>query len=101
DEAFRLKLSIFELIIRFELEDIDYLERKIDRVIKEYKQLLKRIEYKHQHSMIGLIRSMVVSDHFKKDKKVLVLAKKLMDETIQNESNIVNYGNWIKNKFSL
>lgn len=101
DEAFRLKLSVYELIIRFELEDTDYLERKIDSVTKEYKQLLKRMEYKQQQSMVMMIRSMVLSDNFKKDKKILALAKKLMDDTIQNESNIVNYGNWIKNKFSL
>lgn len=101
DEAFRLKLSVYELIIRFELEDIDYLERKIERVMKDYKLLLKRNEYKQQQSMISMIKSMVLSDNFKKDKKILGVAKKLMDDTIQNESNIVNYGNWIKNKFSL
>lgn len=102
DEVFRLKLSIFELMIRFELNDFDYLERKIERLKKEYKHLLKIQEYKLQVQMIELIKKMNTSNNLKKDDSLVKLAKSILNnQESEQETNIVNYSKWIKNKFSI
>ena len=102
DEIFRLKLSVFELIIRFELNDFDYLERKAERLKKEYKHLLKKQESRLQLHMIELIKKMIDSNHLKKDLVLLKLVKSILShKKSKQETNIINYSNWLKNKFSI
>ncbi|MBK7183377.1 MAG: hypothetical protein IPH89_10790 [Bacteroidetes bacterium] len=102
DEAFRLKLSVFELMIRFELSDYDYLERKIERIKKEHKSLLKVAEYKIQVQLMSLIQKMIDSNNYSKDKALLKIVNALLlDNQVAQETNIVNYANWLKNKFSI
>jgi hypothetical protein len=102
DEAFRLKLSVFELLIRFELNDFDYLERKIERIKKEHKAILRNSEYKIQLQLMSLIQKMIDSTGYSKDKALLKIVKSLLEDHQTNqETNIVNYANWLKNKFSI
>jgi hypothetical protein len=102
DEAFRLKLSVFELMIRFELSDYDYLERKMERIKKEHKSLLKVAEYKIQVQLMALIQKMIDSSNYSKDKALLKIVNLLLlDNQVAQETNIVNYANWLKNKFSI
>lgn len=99
---FVLKLSVFELMIRFELSDYDYLERKIERIKKEHKSLLKVAEYKIQVQLMILIQKMIDSNNYSKDKALLKIVNTLLlDNQVAQETNIVNYANWLKNKFSI
>ena len=66
DEGFRLKLAVFELMIRFELKDFDYLEHKTERIKKDFKNILKKPEYKKQVMMINVISKMIFLDNYKK-----------------------------------
>ena len=103
DEAWHLKLAVFELMIRYELGDFDYLEHKAERVKKEYLSLLKNAEYNRQKQMMLIIDLMIKSDGIKKDKRLL----KQMDELLNGElkssttdSDIINYGDWLESKIS-
>ena len=98
DEAFRFKLAVFELMIRYELKDFDYLEHRIDRLKKEYKLLLKQAAYKNQLQMIGVIERMIRSSGISKDKNLLKQINQLISEKETQDSDIVNYGNWLKKK---
>ncbi len=99
DESLRFKLAVFELMIRFELNDYDYLEHKTVRLKKEYNTLLKKAEFRRQQQLITVIEKMIVSDNLKKDKVLQKLASGLMAEKGQSsDSDIVNYGNWLKKK---
>ena len=103
DEAWHLKLAVFELMIRYELNDYDYLEHKSERVKKEYLTLLKKEEYVRQKQMIVLIEKMVKSDGVKKDKQLLKDINTLLDGIMINSSSdtdIINYSDWLKMKIS-
>lgn len=103
DEAWHLKLAVFELMIRYELNDFDYLEHKSERVKKEYLSLLKKEEYVRQKQMIVVIEKMMKSDGLKKDKQLLKDINMLLDGIIMNSSSdtdIINYSDWLKMKIS-
>ncbi|MCW3083587.1 MAG: hypothetical protein JWP12_953 [Bacteroidetes bacterium] len=101
DESLRFKLAVFELMIRFELNDYDYLEHKTERLKKEYGALLKKVEFKRQQQLIAVIEKMIVSDNVKKDKTLQKIAAGLIAEKGQtSDSDIVNYRNWLKKKLN-
>lgn len=103
DEAWHLKLAVFELMIRYELNDFDYLEHKSERIRKEYSTLLKKEEYVRQKQMVLLIDKMVKSDGIKKNKQLLKEINTLLDGILLNSSSdtdIINYSDWLKMKVS-
>ncbi|CAN5520025.1 hypothetical protein BH10BAC1_BH10BAC1_02810 [soil metagenome] len=103
DEAWHLKLAVFELMIRYELNDFDYLEHKSERVRKEYVTLLKKEEYIRQKQMIVVIDKMTKSDGVKKDKQLLKEINTLLGGMMLNSSSdtdIINYSDWLKMKIS-
>jgi hypothetical protein len=103
DEAWHLKLAVFELMIRFELLDFDYLEHKSERIKKEYSALLKKEEYSRQKQMVTAIDKMVKSDGIKKDKQLLKEINMLLEGELSNsssDSDIINYSDWLKMKIN-
>ena len=103
DEAWHLKLAVFELMIRFELEDLDYLETKINRVKKDFGPLIKKAEYNRQKQMIFIIEKMMGSDGLKKDKQLMKQINQLLNGIMENsssEADIINYGDWLRSKIS-
>jgi tetratricopeptide (TPR) repeat protein len=99
DEAFRFKLAVFELMIRYELQDYDFLEHKIERLKKEYKTIINKPEYINQSRMIIILEKMMFSDNPKKDK---VLAKQvnnmISEKGLSQDSDIINYAAWLTKK---
>jgi tetratricopeptide (TPR) repeat protein len=103
DEAWHLKLAVFELMIRFELLDFDYLEHKSERIKKEYSALLKKEEYSRQKQMVTAIDKMVKSDGIKKNKQLLKEINMLLEGELSNsssDSDIINYSDWLKMKIN-
>jgi hypothetical protein len=99
DEAFRFKLAVFELIIRYELKDFDYLENKIVRLKKEYKNILGKEEYKNQRLIITILEKMMLTFNIKKDKDLLGLINKMIHEKqMSQDADIISYSEWLKRK---
>jgi hypothetical protein len=103
DEAMHLKLAVFELIIRFELNDFDYLEHKAERIRKDYSGLLRNQEYNRQKQMVNILESMIRSTAIKKDKQLLKQVHLLLSGVMAGSStdnDIINYADWLKGKLS-
>lgn len=103
DEAWHLKLSVFELMIRYELGDFDYLEHKTERIKKDYPALLKKVEYNRQKQMILIISAMMKSGGIKKDRQLLKLVNQSLQGVMENsstDSDIINYRDWLQSKIS-
>jgi len=103
DEAWHLKLAVFELMIRFELNDFEYLEHRSEQVKKDFYKLLKKKEYDRQKQMIGIIELIMRSEGTKKDKPLLKQIDQLVNGIIKDSStdtDIINYADWLKAKTS-
>lgn len=102
DEAFRFKLAVFELMIRYELKDYDYLEHKAGRLRKEYKSLLKDPGYHDQFEMVSILEKMIRSENIRRDKPLIKEIRDLIrTKEASPGSDVVNYINWLKSKAGL
>lgn len=102
DEAWHLKLAVFELMIRYELNDFDYLEHRCERIRKEYKKLLKNEDYVRQKQIVTIIEKMLnAPEGVKKNKQLLSEINALLDGVMvksSSDTDIINYSDWLRMK---
>jgi hypothetical protein len=97
DQIFQLKILIIELMIRFELQDFDFIESQIPKVRKEYVEQLKEPTLERQKLMLDFLRLAIQVDRLNRDKQLLSLAQVLLEET-EADSDLINYKEWILSK---
>jgi len=103
DEAFQLKINIAELIIRYELEDSDFIELQLKNIRKEFRELLEKEDHTRQRDILGIISDMIYSPNVKADKKL----HKTISDVIKaippeeaSDTDILNYHDWLKGKIN-
>ena len=101
DEAFKMKIAITELIVRFEQNDYDFVEYQIGVLRKQYSALLRDVSYFRQREMLDVLKKMMYSQNFTTDKALLKQIKGLttsMETEEAGDSDILNYNSWLKSK---
>jgi formate dehydrogenase maturation protein FdhE len=98
DEAFRFKITIVELIIRYELGDFDFVEHRIEQVKKEYSHLLDEQDYWREKELLGILGGMMNAASIRADKALAARIKQLTDAEGHDESDIIKYRDWLKGK---
>ncbi len=99
DEAFRFKISVAELILRYELEDTDFISEFIKQIRKEFKVILADTNYTKDAELIILIESFVKSDNVRTDTRIQNLIDKYLSthkSTATTDSEIFNYNDWLQ-----
>jgi hypothetical protein len=98
DRALQLKISVMELMVRFELRDFEYLDYRSTRIRKEFKDLLKEESFLKEKDFLGIIsrlESMIQDRNFQKS--ILSFIEK-HSESSESDDEIINYANWLKEK---
>lgn len=101
DQAFKLKIGIVELIVRFELEDYDFLDLQISTLRKQFDGLLKEAAYTRQRDMISILEQLVKSMPNKPDEALERSIDKLIQSLPDREatdSDVLNYNEWLRGK---
>jgi len=101
DKAFQLKIGILELVIRYEMEDFDFIEYQGARVKRNFEKLLKKPAYKRQKQMLDILLKMIYSQNFKTDQKLNAIIDNLTSEIPEGEAadlDILNYNTWLREK---
>ncbi|HMT28330.1 MAG TPA: hypothetical protein PKD91_03515, partial [Bacteroidia bacterium] len=98
DKALQFKIAIVELMIRYELRDLEYLEYRITRMKKDFKELLKKEEFlKEKDFMIIIARLHFLGGEPTLMKKINIFIDKYKNSD-DGDDEIINYGNWLKEK---
>ena len=102
DHTLKFKITVAELIIRYELQDFEFFEHRLKQVKKEYRNLLNSRDFDREKEMIGNLKKMIVSDNFKKDKKLVAQLTKFMDSGIERseDAEIIDYNAWLRKKLT-
>jgi len=96
DEAFRLKICTAELIIRFELGDYEFLEKRCVQVKKDFASVLRKKQYRRDLELIALVRQMSLSDDLKKDQALQKKLRRYLEKHGSDSTNdIIQYNAWI------
>jgi len=99
DESFRLKICMAELVIRFELGDFEFLEKRTVQVKKDFASTLRKKQHQRDSEIIGIIREMIKSENIKKDKKLIKKINKFLEKHNEaNTNDIIHYNSWLKSK---
>lgn len=100
DDAFKLKITIFELIVRYELGDTEFIEYKTRQVKKEYFSLLENPLYIRQKEMVNIISDMALSSGSLKEKVLQEKIKNVLSvaDSTDNENDVIRYSQWLKRK---
>jgi nucleoside diphosphate kinase len=96
---FQLKILISEIIIRYELNQLDLVEEKINSIYKKYKDIIN--ENLREKEILIIIRRLIYCNNLKTDKELSSRIKKLIGITSsENAQNIdiINYNDWLSRK---
>lgn len=97
DSAWHLKLQVFELMIRYELEDHEYIQSRLQRIKKEFSSLLKVAAYNRQRQMLNIIELLVMQGKAQKTKQLKKLIQLLVRSSVESssDSDLINYSDWL------
>ena len=98
DTTLKFKIAIAELMIRYELQDYDFLEHKIVQIKKDYKVLLAKKEHEKEKQFIDIVKNMIVTDNIKRDKNVHEQIRKFINNNVLDDTEIIKYNNWLQVK---
>jgi len=99
DVALRFKITVAELIIRFELLDFDFLETRIKQVKKHFKEMLSQPEQEREKEFLFILNRMISVPELTRDKKLMSRIHKFSDsKIILDDTEVINYSSWLKGK---
>ena len=101
DDAFKLKIAIAELIVRFEQNDHDYVEQQIAALKKQYLPLLKDVSYFRQREILDILGKLIYCQNLASDKALLQQIDRLtksMETAAAGDSDVLNYNSWLQAK---
>ena len=96
---FQLKILTSEIIIRYELKQLDLVEEKIKKIKSRLKNTTD--ENKRERDVIKIIEKLIYCNNIKSDKDLYAKINKLITETsLENAQNldVINYNDWLINK---
>ncbi len=98
DRALQLKIGVTELMIRYELRDLEYLEYRIQKIRKDFKDLLRKEEFLKEKEFMALVPGLELGAG---EPRMLKKTQQFIDNysvSSDSDNEIINYGNWIKEK---
>ncbi len=100
DMGLKFKISIAELIIRFELLDFDFLEVKMKQVKRQFKAVLNDPANKREKEFVSILSKMIGSPQIRSNKPLLATIQKYIasQEEVLNDTEVINYSGWLKGK---
>ena len=101
DHGFQLQVRVAELIVRFELEDSDFIESQVDLINKDFKDLLTDESYQRQASMLSILGKMIYHRNIRHDETLKAEVDALLASASREEAkdlDWINYTEWLESK---
>ncbi len=98
DEAFRFKILVSELLIRYELGDTEFLEKRTGQLQKEFRKLMKQKEFARELEIMSILSKMIYETNIKGNKKLSAQIKKFISSTASTDNDVINYTRWLQSK---
>src|SRR6185436_13944260 len=98
DKSLQFKIAIADLIVRYELDDVDTLEYKLKQVKKDFRSMLTQKENSRDKEMVEIITSMMKSNKMRDDKPLVNKIQNLLKQELSSDTDIIHYRHWLKEK---
>ncbi len=102
NNALKLHIELFEVILRIELNQISYALKLIKQLSKDYKPQLLLAEHQRDKAFVEVLKKVLVGDVLILTKKNNALINAFINTTYLNQSNnVVDYSKWWQGKINL
>lgn len=98
DEAFRLKITLLELAIRYELGDYDFVEKRLEQAGKDFSLLLRSKDFWREKEALEIIYGMLSTPSIRSNKPLAERIRSLVEVEGYDESDILKMRDWLKSK---
>jgi hypothetical protein len=98
DVYLRMKIAIAELIIRYELEDEEFLSKRIEQVKKEFSEPMRSKEGKRHSDMLQLLEDFSQAETVMRNKPLQKKIELFIDKSPNPVGDLINYNNWLASK---
>ena len=101
DSSFQLKIITAELIIRYEIGDFDYLEERMKKVNKKYKEELRSNGFEREKLVLKIIHELIFNEKIEGNEALLKHIEQLLSKASDEQSqdgDIISYSEWIAKK---
>lgn len=101
DQSYKFKTAIAELIIRYELNDFDFLEYRMKQVAKDFKEQLSFEENNREQVLLEIISELIYTNSIRSNKYLHQKISIFVDETSEKSrlySEMINYNQWLSKK---
>tara|TARA_R110001592_G_scaffold113924_1_gene313267 strand:+ start:465 stop:785 length:321 start_codon:yes stop_codon:yes gene_type:complete len=98
DKTLQFKIDIFELLINYEIQDIEFFKCLVRLIKKDYKSLPKSPSTNRDNSFIDLLTKLLKLNKTEAQKEIK-LFENIYKHKDLSKSDIINYNNWLNDKF--
>jgi hypothetical protein len=100
DSALKFKIAIAELIIRYELGDLDFWKYRYEQVQKEFKSFFEKETNSAERRMLSIIESSIDLNNGLRSREIREPIHELIValESQSEEDEIIRYSRWLKDK---
>ena len=88
-------------MIRYDLEDFDFIEYQVDRIQKDFPEQLELEVYARQAEMLDILKEMVYTASLKKDEDLLLRIDAMINSAPAGEmadQDVLDYNGWLSEK---
>ncbi|MFM7014860.1 MAG: hypothetical protein ACKOX3_00895 [Bacteroidota bacterium] len=99
DDSLKLKITVCELITRYQMQQLDVLVYKLEQTSRSFKSALTSEENKAEKEVLALLKKLERAVSIKNDKNLVekIHAKTIwMRKEVNEETYIINYENWLE-----
>jgi tetratricopeptide (TPR) repeat protein len=100
DASLRFKIAVADLLTRYELNDTDTMEYKMKQAKKDFKELIQKPEHESEKKLMEILHLMGNPNSARQ--KLFTTKVKLFlkdeQEIPSEDSGLINYHNWLKEK---
>ncbi len=93
----QLKVSIAELMARYELGDFDYLTHRTKQVRKNYKEMLAQASFEREKEFVAILELLTQNPIPKNNDKLVSRVKKFVAQP-EADNQVMAYNDWLKQK---
>lgn len=100
DAALKFKIAVAEMIIRYELGDLEFWKYRYEQILKEFRPQLEKENNTAERRMLRVVSSSIDINNGMRSREVRDEIHELIDllESQTEEDEIIKYSRWLKEK---
>lgn len=99
DPSLKLKISVFEMAVRYLQNEPETLEYRVNQTRKDFADLLAQPDYAKESAMLQLIQHMNQSEDAVNEEKVIAEARQFLANYGPSDNDPLQYHVWITDRF--